>query len=337
MNICMVMASRGNGGLEKHVRELAGELARQGHEIAIAAPAGFLTSLPACIKPIPIPAHLGRYHPWLLLKLLLALRRGGYDLVHAQASKAAALLNQLRPFLKMPVLVTLHNIKRDVRLYARFDHIIAVSQQLAASLPPNKTSLVYNGIAAPEAVTIDIRQHFAIPADYPVLVAVGRLVHAKGFDVLLEAVDGLPLALLIVGDGPEYGRLAKRVQGLNPITRCLLVGHRDDAPSLMRAADAVVISSRREGFSYVCNEALLLGTCVLATDVPVANEVLPYDFIVPAGDAVSLRARLCHWLGRRAEWAVLQQSAREFAAAQFTLPVMVANTLAVYRRLIHHA
>jgi glycosyltransferase involved in cell wall biosynthesis len=337
MNICMVMASRGNGGLEKHVRELASELVRQGHDITIAAPAAFLASLPANIGRMPIPAHLGRYHPWLLLKLLMALRRGGFDLVHAQASKAASLVNQLRPWLALPVLATLHNIKRDVRLYARFDHVIAVSRQLAASLPPEKTSVVYNGIVAPEAAALDIRQHFALPADYPVLVAVGRLVHAKGFDLLLEAVDGLPLAVLIVGDGPEHARLTKRAQSLNTITRCVLTGHRDDAPSLMRSADAVLISSRREGFSYVCNEALLLGTCVLATDVPVANEVLAPDFIVPTGDVASLRSRLCHWLGRRTEWTALQQTAREFAARQLTLPVMAANTLAVYRRLVHHA
>ncbi|MCB5206961.1 glycosyltransferase [Methylovorus mays] len=337
MNICMVMASRGNGGLEKHVRELASELVRQGHDVTIAAPAAFLASLPANIGRMPIPAHLGRYHPWLLLKLLLALRRGGYDLVHAQASKAASLVNQLRPWLALPTLATLHNIKRDVRLYARFDHIIAVSRQLAASLPREKTSVVYNGIDAPEAPMLDIRQHFALPADYPVLVAVGRLVHAKGFDLLLEAVDGLPLALLIVGDGPEHARLTKRVQGMNPTTRCMLTRHRDDAPSLMRSADAVMICSRREGFSYVCNEALLLGARVLSTDVPVANEVLPPDFIVPTGDVASLRSRLCHWLNRPAEWAVLQQPAREFAAQQFTLPVMVTNTLTVYRRLIDHA
>jgi glycosyltransferase involved in cell wall biosynthesis len=333
----MVLASRGNGGLEKHVRELATELARQGHAITVAAPAAFLASLPAHIKQLPIPAHLGRYHPWLLLTLLLALRRGGYDLVHAQASKAASLVHQLRPFLAMPILATLHNTKRDMRLYARFDHVIAVSRQLAAALPGGKTTVVYNGIVAPESAALDIRQSFAFPADYPVLCAVGRLVHAKGFDVLLEAVDGLPLALLIAGDGPEYARLARRVQAMNPITRCILTGHRDDVPSLMRSADAVIISSRREGFSYVCNEALLLGACVLSTDVPVANEVLAPDFIVPVGDVTSLRARLCHWLARRAEWMALQQPARQFAAQQFTLPVMADNTLAVYRRLIGHA
>jgi glycosyltransferase involved in cell wall biosynthesis len=337
MNICMVMASRGNGGLEKHVRELAGELAHQGHTITVAAPAAFLASLPAGIQRLPIPAHLGRYHPWLLVKLLLVLRRGGYDLVHAQASKAASLVNRMRPWLAMPTLVTLHNIKRDVRLYAQFDHVIAVSHQLAASLPPAKTSVVYNGIAMPQAQLLDLRNLYSLPPDYPVICAVGRLVHAKGFDLLLEAVDGLPLALLIVGDGPEQARLARRVQGLNPVTRCLLTGHRDDAPSLMRSADAVLISSRREGFSYVCNEALLLGTCVLSTDVPVANEVLAPDFIVPTGDVASLRTRFCHWLARRAEWAVLQQPARELAARQFTLPVMATNTLAVYRRLVDHA
>lgn len=333
MRICQLLLSRGQGGLEKHVRELSIQLHADGHEVVIVADSSFLQSLPAGIERYAIPTHLSRFNPFLLLACLKIFHQINADIIHAQANKAATILSTLKPWIKAKTIGTVHNIKRNLRPYKKLDHIITVSQQLAAGFD-NNVSVVYNGITQIEPRPCDIRQEFALPADLPVLCAVGRLVEAKGFDMLLEAVHGLPVSLLIIGEGPQRQALEASIQRLPTMTHCRLLGQRDDATSLMASADAVLISSHREGFSYVFNEALLTSSCILATDVPVANEVLPQDLITPVADAKAFRARLRTLLTDSLHWSALMQQARFVAAQKMTLTAMATNTANVYHSVV---
>lgn len=334
MRICQVIASYGEGGLEKHVRELAQQLLASGHEVTVFGDRRFLETLPDRVAAVPVRFDRNRRNPLLLLELLIRLRACRCDVIHAQANKAASLVAFLRRWLAVPTIGTLHNIKRDLSAFRKLDHVITVSRQLARPFPADRASVIYNGIDAPEPERLDLRAMYGLPADMPVLCAVGRLVTAKGFDLLLDAIDGLPVSLVIAGEGPERRDLEQRVARLSPATRVRLLGHRDDVPSLMASADAVVISSRREGFSYVCNEALLCDAKIVSTDVPVANEVLPPELIVPVGDVAALRTRLQSLLGDTAAWDKLMQAPRQFARAHMTKQAMGANTLAAYHELL---
>lgn len=102
----------------------------------------------------------------------------------------------------------------------------------------------------------------------------------------------------------------------------------------MRGVDAVVISSRREGFSYVVSEALLCKSLVLSTNVPVANEVLPPELIVPVNDAKALRERLLELVGDQARWRALMAPAWDFAAKELQLASMIDKTEALYRQML---
>lgn len=335
MKICQVVAGYGEGGLEKHVRELTQQLLHSGHEVTVFGDRRLLSTLPDRTATVPVRFHLNRHHPLLLLELLVKLRACRCDVIHAQASKAASMVALLKPWLPCPTLGTLHNIKRNVRAFHKLDHIIAVSRQLAQPFPSEQVSVIYNGIDTPEVASLDLRTAYALPAGLPVLCAVGRLVPAKGFDVLLDAIDGLPVSLLIAGEGIERAALQQRIDGLSPVTHARLLGHQRNATALMASADGVVIASRREGFSYVCNEALLYGARIVSTDVPVANEVLPADLIVPADDAAALRAKLVALLGDGASWENLMHTPRQYARDAMTLQKMGEKTLAVYAELVH--
>ena len=334
MRICQVIASYGEGGLEKHVRELTRQLLLCGHEVTVLGDRRFLSTLPDQVTPVAVRFGLSRRNPLLLLELLIKLRRCRCDVIHAQANKAAGLVAFLRRWLAAPTIGTLHNLKRDVRAFQKLDHIITVSRQLARPFLAAQVSAIYNGIDKPRFERLDLRALYSLPVNLPVLCAVGRLVNAKGFDLLLDAVDGLPVSLVIAGDGPERQRLQQRVSRLSPATHVRLLGHNDAIPSLMASADAVIISSRREGFSYVFNEALLCDARILATDVPVANEVLPPELIVPVGDADALRERLRGLLSDRGRWDALMQAPRQFARAHMTQQAMCLSTLAAYRNLL---
>lgn len=333
VKICQVVAGFGEGGLEKHVRELTQQLLRAGHEVTVFGDRRFLSTLPSPTPTVPVRFHLNRHNPLLLLELLAKLRTCDCDVIHAQANKAAGMIALLKPWLSCPTLGTLHNIKRDVRAFHKLDHVIAVSKQLAQPFSSDQVSVIYNGIDPPEITPIDLHAVYALPTDLPVLCAVGRLVPAKGFDVLLDAIDGMAVSLLIVGEGPERVALQQRVEGLSALTHVRLLGHQHNAPALMAASDGVVIASRREGFSYVCIEALLGDTRVLSTDVPVANEILPADLIVPTGSAAAIREKLQVLLCDPARWDRLMLAPRQHARAKMRLNIMGEQTLALYATL----
>jgi glycosyltransferase involved in cell wall biosynthesis len=127
--------------------------------------------------------------------------------------------------------------------------------------------------------------------------------------------------------------LEKRLECMHPNTQVRLIGHCDHPSDLMFSADGVIISSRREGFSYVFNEALMCGANILSTDVPVANEVLPSELIVAVDDAAKLREKLIMLLNTPEAWAALMQGAHQFARQNMTITQMTEKTINLYQRI----
>jgi glycosyltransferase involved in cell wall biosynthesis len=122
------------------------------------------------------------------------------------------------------------------------------------------------------------------------LIAVGRLAPEKGFDVLLEATDGLPVEVVIAGAGPEESRL-RRLAGPN----VTFLGNieRDALRSLYGSADVAVVPSRSDPWGMVLNEAALAGLPLISTTAPGgAHELVEpgvNGFLVPPDDVPALR------------------------------------------------
>ncbi|MBU6288639.1 MAG: glycosyltransferase family 4 protein [Chloroflexi bacterium] len=97
----------------------------------------------------------------------------------------------------------------------------------------------------------------------PYAVTVARLYPWKNLDVLIRMVLHFPPAvtLVVVGDGPEMGRLTTIVEREGLSRRVILVGGRshDDTQRFLRAADAFVLNTRYEGLSHVLLEAMAAG------------------------------------------------------------------------------
>jgi glycosyltransferase involved in cell wall biosynthesis len=118
----------------------------------------------------------------------------------------------------------------------------------------------------------------APPGGPPVtLLAVGRLVEKKGFDVLLEAMELLerPSRLRLIGTGPLQQTLQAAVEARGLTDRVELVGRvtHQTLPAEYAAADIVVVPSivdsggDRDGLPNVVLEAMASGRPVVGTDV----------------------------------------------------------------------
>ncbi len=325
--LLMLSPAGARGGMEKHVRELANGLAEQGLDVTCMACEAHLQSLHPVVRRLPINTRASRYSIPLHLNLIRTLRREQFDVVHAQGSKAAAVVQTLTHWYRQSTFVaTIHNFKSRYPEAGRFSRIIAVSKALGADIGADNVSVVYNGIQ-PIPQPVDPDYSIADPEN-PNWLAVGRLVPAKGFDRLIPAFRKAKGSLTIAGDGPERASLEKLASAPELQGRVHLAGHQSNVQELMKNADGIVIPSRREGFSYVFAEALLAGKPVIATDVPIANEFLPESCIAPKDCGADV---LATFLNQDLQQLYdVQAGARERAQKELTLDAMINNTLQVY-------
>ncbi len=108
----------------------------------------------------------------------------------------------------------------------------------------------------------------------PLVVAVGRLVPVKRFDLLVDALAAVRarhpgLRAVIVGEGYERERLQARVRSHDAAGWLTMPGHLDQAAlvDLYRRAWALVSHSQREGWGMTITEAAACGTPAVATRI----------------------------------------------------------------------
>jgi len=175
-------------------------------------------------------------------------------------------------------------------------------------------------------------------AGAPVLVAVGRLIRQKGFDLLLRALakcrgGGFKARLVIVGEGPERATLEALAHELAVAERVLFAGFIADPASYYAHGDVFVLPSRWEGFGHVIVEAMACGLPVIAFDCPYG----PADILgsgeggvlVRPEDVDSLAAAIDRLLDVPAERARLAAGAQS-VAERFSLARIATD----YGRLI---
>lgn len=300
--ILMVVGGMGMGGAERIVVSLASHLLEEGHQVAVAAPAGALDAELAAlgVARFTFPER-GRSKVGALLSALAvsrAVRASGAEVVHAHNVKAAALAwaGGRIARRRVPVLVTFHGIAaRDDAaaglLLRRMDRIACVADELAgrlhiAGVPPERLLVVPNAVAPAER--LDDARRAAIDEALelegaPVVVAVGRLVPAKAHDRLLRAAALVPsdVRFLLVGDGPERSRLERLATELGLDSRVRFTGMRSDARELIARAQLVVFTSESEGLPLAALEALDADVPVLAPPVAGIRELVAAGACVP--------------------------------------------------------
>lgn len=116
------------------------------------------------------------------------------------------------------------------------------------------------------------------PAEGRTILAAGRLIHQKGFDLLIDAfarVDDPTAQLVIVGSGPEEDALRRQAAASGHGDRITLPGYVPDIRPYLDQARLFVLPSRFEGFGAVVVEALGAGRPVIATaSTPAVDEIL---------------------------------------------------------------
>lgn len=335
MRVALVLASYGEGGLEKHVVELASGLLHRGLEVCLVAHPMYGSRLPAGVEFLPIDLTAHRRHPLALLRLFRLLRKARPQIIHAHGSKAASMISPLLPFLpNMRSVATLHSRKKNVRMFARFERVIAVSRIAAANLKHPGIRIIHNGVEPDTGAAAPALDAWPTLAARPRVLAIGRLVPVKGFALLIRAWQNVDAQLAIAGEGFERANLERLIRETGQQDKIVLLGQRNDVPALLSATDLFVISSHYEGGPYTLVEALQHRVPVVSTAVGAAVEILPEHFICATGDAAALADRVTRALQNLEQTRRAHEPTFHYALTELTFEHLLDSTISVYEELL---
>lgn len=131
------------------------------------------------------------------------------------------------------------------------------------------------------------------------IIAAGKLLPQKGFDLLLEAFSLINVKdchLTILGKGAGEGRLKRLAEQMGIDQDVTFAGYCENPYKLMAQADLFVLSSRYEGFPNVVLEANACGIPVVAFEcLGGVNEIIQEGvngWKVERGDVPALAAKI---------------------------------------------
>jgi glycosyltransferase involved in cell wall biosynthesis len=321
------------GGIESQTQALCEWMAARGHRVAALVHqrpgilrttqetrAGVGVRRVACIA-APVYTPLSPAFP---LALSRALREIEPDLVHVHLPNASAFaLLANRSARRLPWIVHWHadippdaldwRLRAGYAFYRPFEQavlkrasaIVATSNaylDASTALAPWRGKATVIPLGVDDVELPEPRPDLWPPGEGLRLLAVGRLSHYKGFDVLIDALTRAPSArLLLIGEGEEADALRRLAAAPALSGRIRFAGAVDDTTlqGAYAAADAFVLPSldRGEAFGLVLLEAMRARVPVIASAIPGSGigEVIvdgESGWLVPPGKPDALAAAI---------------------------------------------
>lgn len=351
------------GGLESHVFHLCRGLAARGHEV------GIVTS-----RSIPgSPTHevvegVAVWRTWFpsrspagwiahsLGSIPRTLREArGADVLHAQAFASVPPLRVARGVTGAPLVATFHTSHFLVRarhprwrpilrsLVRAPDHALAASREIAEVgeelAPGTRVEALTNGVDTDRFRRV---APALPPGEGPRIVVPRRLFPKNGVETLVRAlpalVEGAPgLEALVVGDGPERGRLEELASelGMGGNIRFLGAHPNERMPGLLSSASLAVIPSLMEATSVAALEAMACELPVVASNVGGLPEIIDAEVggLAEPGNPEALARVILTLLGR-SDLQQMGRTARARVVARWSNARLVDRHLEIYGELV---
>ena len=186
----------------------------------------------------------------------------------------------------------------------------------------------------------DLRRHLNL-GDSPVVGAVTTFKPKKGFRMLFEVLALLErrlpaVRLVVAGEEELLGEAAALAADLGIEENLVLLGKRDDIPSVLAACDVFVLPSQSEGMSNALLEAMSMELPAVATAVggnPAVIEEGRSGYLVGSGDAQAMAERVASLLADEDLRRRVGRAARQRVVENYSAQSMVKQIESLYDRL----
>ncbi|MFK0163873.1 glycosyltransferase family 4 protein [Rhizobium sp. NPDC090279] len=360
------------GGVFRHVRDLAEEQSKAGHEVGILCDSltggehedrlfdDIAPFLALGIVRLPIRRQITLADAstlWSSYKEIKSLRP---DVLHGHGAKGGLLARVLGSILRVNKCrvarlytahggslhfprrslqgMLVHSLERLLEFLT--DGLIFIcdferrTYERKIGKPRTRSMMIYNGISDRDFRTVPTR------SDSVHFVYIGMLRDLKGPDLFIDAFArterrvGRPLSALIIGDGPDRDKYHRMM-----VERGL--GHRIGMLPAMRVQEAftvsqnVVVPSRAEAMPYIVLEALAAGKTVIASRVGGVAEALgeTSPALAKPEDADDL-ARIMAEAITEPQWGARNMPDIGTIRSKFSASAMARDTLSLYQNIL---
>ncbi len=370
--ILQVVPALISGGVERGTLEIAKKIVESGNiSIVISAGGSLVHSLEqdgsthikmnvASKNPITIWSNAG--------KIANIIRNFKVDIVHARSRAPAWSCYFAAKATGIKLITTFHgiyNFKTSIKKYynsvmTQGVKVIAVSNFVKKhiienyKIDKNKIHVIHRGVNHEEfskeklsdELLKKFREKYNVPTNAPVLLLPSRMTRWKGHLVLIEALEKikhLNFYCIIAGDLAKHpsfvSEIHKKIQEYKIQNRVQLFGNEPNMIGLYGIADIVLSTSiEPEAFGRTIIEAQSMEKLVVATNIGGACETVQdgvTGFHVKAGDSDDLAKRIEHCLAIIGSDAAkkITSNARKTVATNFSLDLMLKNTLSIYNEI----
>ena len=363
------------GGSGVVATELGIELARRGHEvhfITYAMPfrlSSFVENV--YYHEVEIPSYPLFDHPPYSLALTVAMHNAAVkhhlDLIHAHYAvphaTSAWIAKEMVGRDDFGVVTTLHGT--DITLVGqdpsyqsitqfsiqKSDGLTAVSEYLRKEtvehfdVAPERIQVI------PNFVDLTLYKRDAHPCHRARLSESGEsiVMHISNFRAVKRVDDAvrvfarisrlLPARLILIGDGPERGRVQQTAEEEGVSDRVKFLGKQESVAEILSCADLFLLPSASESFGLVALEAMSCGVPVVATRVGGVPEVVPHGdagFLAEVGAVDEMAAYGIEILKDKEKWRRMSAAART-AAERYSSDIVVPMYESYYRQVIGRA
>ncbi|WP_301103226.1 glycosyltransferase family 4 protein [Propionivibrio sp.] len=357
--------SDGWGGQERRIYSEMQGMRERGHRVLLATRPGCILANRAEDVGLPVSyfPFSGKFDLHTVLRLRRFILEAGVDIVNTHSGIDSWVGGMAARLAGVSLVRTRHlnlPLKRSWHNFVHFlpHRIVTCGQSMLENLRDNERFPAVQLTSIPTGIDFtqfrphreraEVRAEFVLSdagVQTPFIVLMVAVIRAvKRHEVAIDAFASFhrqhpDSLLLLAGEGPMHAQVEAMCAARGIADAVRFLGHREDIPDLMSAADALILTSRSEGVPQVVTQALGLGLPVIATAVGGVPELVINDrtgLLVPPENPTATAAALCRLYDDAPLRERLSTAGRAHALAHFSHEAMLDATEKLYAQLRRH-
>lgn len=187
----------------------------------------------------------------------------------------------------------------------------------------------------------DLKAQYKIKEDEKIIVHISNFRKVKRVqDVIYtfeKVVKKVPVKLMLIGDGPEYGEIHQLVNQLGLTEHVLFLGKQKNIAELLSISDLKLLLSEKESFGLVLLEAMACGVPCIGTNIGGIPEVIvdkENGFITNVGDIDAIAEKSIQLLTDESLWSEFSGHAKEHVHKNFSAEKILNQYELTYNKLL---